>query len=128
MLCEDGDAGVTPNCQGVVPTVSPTTSGGVGQFHVKQVVWPEFHEVQAGARPTGSTTPSPLRSAGSCSTRIAFGFTGFVPGAVGTVVPRAKPRFSHSLVTACQVPLESRYSTRSQPSIRSQVAVAVWAT
>src|ERR1035438_561618 len=111
-LCTLGDVGVMPTCQGVVPAVSPTTSGGNGLVQFKQMVPPEFHLVQAGAIPVLSTTPSPLRSAGSCNNRIAFGFTGFVPGAVGAAVPRANPRFSHSLVTACQLPVES--SDRSE--------------
>src|SRR5271157_1681638 len=65
------------------------------------------------------------RSAGSCTIRIAFGLIGFgvgvYPVAVAGVpppdwvtmpVPRAKPRDSHSLVTGCQLPDESLYSTR----------------
>src|ERR1039458_5160945 len=55
-----------------------------------------------------------LRSAGSCSSRIAFGLIGLPPGpgAVGGVRPRANPSFSHSLVAGCQFPEASLYSTR----------------
>ena len=69
--------------------------------HVEQPVV----EVHFGARPTLSTVPSPLRSAGSCSSRIALGLIGLLPalvegpGAVGGVTPRANPSCSHSLVT-----------------------------
>ena len=69
-----------------------------------------------------------LRSAGCCNSRIAFGLIGFMvppagkpaPFAVGAVTPRANPSDSHSFVTATQLPVVLRYSTRSQPSIRFQ--------
>src|ERR1039458_6386274 len=121
-LCVVGEAGVTPknHCPD-----SATTSGGVP---VQAVHFPpELVAVQAGGVPVVFMVPLASRSAGSCSSRIAFGVTGFVPaagallpGSVGGNRPRANPSCSHSLVTGCQLPEASLYSTRSQPSIRSQ--------
>src|SRR5208282_2519617 len=109
--------------------VSGWTSGGSA---LSQVVQPVV-EVHVGALPTLSATPSPLRSAGSCSSRIAFGLIGFStppagvppPEAVGGVTPRAKPSPSHSLVTATHWLELFRYSTRNQPSIRFQLVLPV---
>src|SRR2546423_9765103 len=53
---------------------------------------------------------------------MAFGLTGFAPGAFGGTKPLAKPSPSHSFVTATQLPAAFLYSTRSQPSIMFQVA------
>ena len=90
--------------------------------------------VSAAARPACELANVLLvlvtRSAGSCNSRIAFGLIGFVPAAgalppltVGAARPRANPSCSHSLVTGCQTPEASLYSTRNQPSIRFQVEV-----
>src|ERR1700687_615946 len=100
---------VTPK-YGLVLTASSTTSGGSGFFHAVQT--PPTVVVQTGAIPLGSMARSPLRSAGSCNRRIAFGLTVLAPGAVGGVTPRANPSFSHSRVTGFQFPDTSLYSTR----------------
>ena len=74
--------------------------------------------VQNGAMPVASGAPPlPLRSAGSCKSRIALGLTWLLPalvdgpGAVGGSIPRAKPKPSHSCVTPTQAPPSSA-STR----------------
>src|ERR1700687_4905631 len=100
---------VTPK-YGLVLAASIATSGGSGFFHAVQT--PPTVVVQTGAMPLGSMARFPLRSAGSCNRRIAFGLMGFVPGAVGGVTPRANPSFSHSNVTGFQFPDTSLYSTR----------------
>src|SRR5580704_9425103 len=69
--------------------------------------------------------PFAFRSACSCNIRMAFGCTGFEPappptGLVGGLRPRAKPRFSHSVVMPTHAPAAFRYSTRNQPSIKFQ--------
>src|SRR5208282_1333457 len=128
---------VTPNGHTVLPVpLSTRTCGGVTDHAIHLLL--ALCAVHIGALPVtptglpvrGTKDPSagilpPLtaRSAGSCSSRIAFGLTGFVNGAVGAVMPRANPSCSHSLVTGTQVPELFRYSTRNQPSIRFQVAV-----
>src|SRR5437667_10126776 len=73
---------------------SLTTSGGRPYFHALHCPAP-LNPVQAGASPVSSTTPLPSRSAGCCRIRIALGWIPFAPGAVGSAVPRAKPRLSH---------------------------------
>src|SRR5580698_1690152 len=103
MLCADVLAVVTPN-HGLVLFVSGCTSGGRGFFHAVQT--PCEVAVQLGAIPVELIEPSPERSAGSCSSKIAFGFTGLetppagdpAPFAVGATTPLAKPRLNHSLV------------------------------
>src|ERR1019366_2958685 len=140
ILCVTGGAaGVRPNCQRLDPSVSGRACGGLG-FH--GVHRPEpLNAGQLRAVPTvplrvsvAAVVPTPVvaRSTGSCSNRIAFGLIGFTippagrpaPLAVGAVVSRANPSSSHSLVTGFQLPFASLYSTRSQPSIRFQLAVA----
>src|SRR5579862_3751200 len=65
--------------------------------------------------------PSPLRSACSCRSSKAYGFTVFpVKGTDGGKLARAKPSWSHSLVTPCQVPALSSYSTRNHPLLSGQ--------
>src|ERR1700687_1220570 len=100
---------VTPK-YGLVLTASITTSGGTAFFHT--VPTPPTVVVQTGAIPLGSIARFPLRSAGCCNRRIAFGLIGFAPSAVGEVTPRANPSFSHSRVTGFQLPDTSLYSTR----------------
>src|ERR1700674_1537241 len=100
---------VTPK-YGLVLAASTWTSGGSGFFHVVQT--PPAIVVQTGAIPFLSMARSPLRSAGSCNRRIAFGLMVFAPGAVGGVTSRANPSFSHSRVTGFQLPDTSLYSTR----------------
>ena len=115
-LCAAVADEVTPNSglvlgeAGVGINESVNISGGKGLFHFVQT--PETTFVQTGARPRASTAPLPARSAGCCNTRIAFGLTGLLPGAVGGVVPRANPNCNHSIVTGFQFPVESLYSTR----------------
>src|SRR5271157_5193023 len=127
---------VTPKGHTVLPVPPSTrTCGGVT---VHALHWPALCPLHTGALPVTPTglpvsgnndpfpgIPPPLtaRSAGSCSSRIAFGLIGFVNGAVGAVMPRANPSCSHSLVTGTHTPELFRYSTRNQPSIRFQVAV-----
>src|ERR1017187_4267990 len=104
-----------PNSHCVAPV--SLKRGGVA---VHAVHLPPFVTVQLGATPVpscanvGNVPEGVLRSAGSCSSRIAFGLIGLPPGpgAVGGVRPRANPSFSHSLVAGCQFPEASLYSTR----------------
>src|SRR6267378_1041192 len=103
-------------------TKSLTTSGGRPYFHAVHFTGLPPDAVQTGARPLGSGVPSPLRSAGCWRIRIAFGFTGLVPGPLGGADPRANPRRNHSSVASCQMPAGSLYRTLSHPSIKFQVA------
>src|SRR5208282_680696 len=118
---------VLPTCHTVgVAELSTRSCGGLTDHAVHL---PPLFAVHTGTVPVvlrpASVGIEPLvaRSAGSCSSRIAFGLIGFVPEAVGAVRPRANPSDSHSLVTGTHVPELFRYSTRNQPSIRFQVAV-----
>src|SRR5580693_8602698 len=88
--------------------LSFVTSGGLPLVQVNEPPEP----TQAGAMPLGSTVPLPLRSAGFCRIKIAFGLTRLVPGAVGGIVPRENPSCNHSWVTGWYAPAASRYSTR----------------
>src|SRR5271165_7681826 len=101
---------VTPK-YGLPLAASVHTSGGSGLFQPMQLPWISW-ELQAPIWPCASGVPPlALRSAGSCSSKIALGLIGFGCVAVGAVTPRANPRPSHSLVTLCQTPVESLYST-----------------
>src|SRR5208283_3315745 len=75
---------------------SAVTSGGLSFSHSHT---PDTLAQEPGTAPVWSITPSPLRSAGSWKSRIAWGLTGLAPMAVGGVVPRANPSFNHSAVT-----------------------------
>src|SRR5208282_2808033 len=121
-----------PNCQYGLFAALSTRSGGVAAHcvHLMLGLVP-LVAVQLGAIPVAScayvgipelTVP---RSAGSCSSRIAFGLIGFgvgvksgeaagvpPPDCVGALVPRANPSASHSLVTGTHTPELFRYSTR----------------
>src|SRR5271157_2438598 len=125
MLCVVVAAEVSPNSQNPAVAnagVSAATSGGTPGVHVAQTVTlPTVVVVlQTGAVPVMFSEPLALRSAGSCSSRIAFGLMGFSvppagvppPEAVGGVRPRANPSCSHSMVTGFQLPEASLYSTR----------------
>src|SRR5277367_3817345 len=81
---------------GVRVVWSTVTSGGLA---FTQFQTPATLVQPVGPTPFMSMVPSPLRSEGCCRMRIALGFTGFVPGAVGGATPRANPRASHSAVT-----------------------------
>src|ERR1017187_4336330 len=129
MLCaivDGGAVGVTPKGHGAAAE-SAATCGGTPGVQVLQT--PATVVLHTGAVPAELNAPGSvllrLRSAGSCNKRMAFGLTGFDPapvgpGAVGAVNPRANPSCSHSLVTGCQIPDASLYSTRNHPSIRFQ--------
>src|ERR1022692_2003720 len=96
--------------------VAPVLSSGVVSANVAQAA---AVPVQIWGGVVGTAV---RRSAGSCSSRIAFGLIGLVPGAVGGIGPRANPSCSHSMVTGTKAaPPPGLYSTRSQPSIRFQV-------
>lgn len=133
--------GVRPNAHWPPEPESEASSGGTPAVQVVQT--PETVAVQTGAVAAegadapvaaGSAGTAPAvspagaavrRSAGSCSSRIAFGLIGFGVGVypvadagvpppdwVTCPVPRANPSCSHSVVTAVQTPDEFLYSTR----------------
>src|ERR1700677_357250 len=103
-----------PAIPAAAAVVSFTTSGIVPVHAVHLVPLPlPVVALQTGAVAVDvGQTPVPARSAGSCSSRMAFGLIGLLPGVMGAVKPRANPSDSHSLVTACQAPDASLYSTR----------------
>src|SRR5208283_3511695 len=124
-----GTVGVRPNAQSAdMPAASfdmlaavaarSAVINGTVPLHVINFLLGELPSVvsMAGATPSiwavVGQTPVPARSVGSCSSRIAFGVIGLVPGAVGGVKPRANPSPSHSVVIGCQTPDASLYSTR----------------
>src|SRR5271166_1868636 len=89
MLCglvAGGAAAVTPNGHGP-PAASAANCGGAPGVHVVQT--PETVVLQTGAVPTELKAPGSvvltLRSAGSCSNRMAFGLTGLGTPAFGGV-------------------------------------------
>src|ERR1700675_2140139 len=97
-LCAAVPALVTPK-YGLVLAASTMTSGGSALVHCVHKTPTVL--VQTGGRPFGSGSPTPSRSAGSCSSKIALGLSVFPGGAappdtVGGNVPRANPSFSHS--------------------------------
>src|SRR5450755_994890 len=124
MLCGvvvGGVVGVMANGHGPV-AVSAASCGTEAGIHAVQTL-PEV-AVQFGGVPAelsdGGSVLVTLRSAGSCSSRIAFGLIGLGTPAEGGIGPRANPSCSHSPVTGCQTPDASLYSTRNHPSIRFQ--------
>src|SRR5258708_7435919 len=114
-LCVTVPALVTPTNGLLVPAPvimkSVRPSGGSGLLHLVQTP-PALWKVQTGAIPAVSIDPSPLRSPGSCRTRMAFGWIELPPGMLGGRNPRANPRPSHSFVTPTQTPRAFLYSTR----------------
>src|SRR5208282_3492754 len=125
-----GTVGVRPNAQSAdMPAASfdmlaavaarSAVINGTVPLHVINFLLGELPSVviTAGATPSiwaagKGQTPAAERSAGSCSSRMALGVIGLVPGAVGGVKPRANPSPSHSVVIGCQTPDASLYSTR----------------
>src|SRR6516162_10235902 len=76
---------------------STVASGGLALIHCHA---PAPFLAQVGGAPfTSGHPPLELRSAGSWKIKIAFGLTGFAPGAVGGTGPRANPSANHSPVT-----------------------------
>jgi hypothetical protein len=124
----DGLAGSARSCGGVldhaahfVEAPEPDVAVHTGAVALLDRTAPEQEvpEVQIVGGVAGIAV---MRSAGSCSSRIAFGLIGLVPGEVGGNGPRANPSCSHSMVTGTKAePAPGLYSTRSQPSIKFQV-------
>src|SRR5208282_4279225 len=124
-----GAVGVTPNPHCPPDPASDKSCGTAGLPAVQvlhflllplpcvvvQVGATAWETAQTPAATAGSTASALFveRSAGSCSSRIAFGLIGLGEAAVGAVTPRANPSCSHSLVAATHWPeVLSTYSTR----------------
>src|SRR5580698_2074739 len=116
-----GVVGVRPNAHSppvpVIPAAAAAASfatSGIVPVHAVHFWLGEVPTValQVGAVAVEVTPPEALRSAGSCSSRIALGVMGLLWGVVGGVKPRANPSANHSLVTGFQLPFTSLYSTR----------------
>src|ERR1035437_4096557 len=105
-----------PNSHCVAPVSLKRGGVAVHAVHLPLLVAVQFGTIPVLSCANVGNAPevSVRRSAGSCSSRIAFGLIGLPPGpgAVGGVRPRANPRFSHSAVAGCQAPEASWYSTR----------------